>query len=238
MRYAAYITAAVLGVACAALVIVFCAYAYAWWIIAVALAVVIFIPVGSWLHELGHKFFGAMAHVKTRMHYSVFGSTYCDVWTDRSKGLRSRLAATALGGPVINLLFIILGIIALCVHAVPVCISFVLPASVYLFVLNVFPCTLGDGDTDGMVALGLIRMDDEAKVTLAVMAVQADVESGTPLSEIQRERLEDLPQIQEDSPAYIALLQLKEQYYAAAGDADAAAKCRERLDGLKEYVEE
>ncbi|MCD8306760.1 MAG: hypothetical protein LUD51_00820 [Clostridia bacterium] len=238
MRYAAYITAAVLGVACAALVIVFCAYAYAWWIIAVALAVVIFIPLGSWLHELGHKLFGAMAHVKTRMHFSVFGSSYCDVWTDRSKGLRSRLITTSLGGLAVNLLCIILGIIALSVHAVPVCISFVLPASVYLFVLNAFPCTLGDGDTDGMAVLGLIRLDDEAKVTLAVMSVQADAESGTPLEDIERERLEGLPQIQEDSPAYIALLKLKEQYYTATGDEDAASGCRERLEALKEYTEE
>ncbi|MCD8285707.1 MAG: hypothetical protein LUD50_00550 [Clostridia bacterium] len=238
MRRAAYITAAVLGVACAALVIVFCAYAYAWWIIAVALAVVIFIPVGSLLHELSHKLFGAMAHVKTRMHFSVFGSSYCDVWTTRSRNLRSRLTATALGGLAINLLFIILGIISLSVHAVPVCISFVLPASVYLFVLNVFPCTLGDGDTDGMAALGLIRLDDEAKVTLAVMSVQADVESGTPIAEIPRERLEDLPQIQEDSPAYQALLELKEHYYTVTGDATAAARCRKRLEELKEYAEE
>ncbi len=238
MRYAAYITAAVLGIACAVLVIVFCAYAYAWWIIAVALAVVIFIPVGSLLHELGHKLFGAMAHVKTKMHYSVFGSTYCDVWTTRSKNLRSRLTVTALGGLVINLLCIILGIIALCVHAVPVCISFVLPASVYLFVLNVFPCTLGDGDTDGMAALGLIRLDDEAKVTLAVMSVQADVESGTPIERIAGERLENLPQIQEDSPAYIALLQLKEQYYTATGEDWLATRCRERLESLREYTED
>ncbi len=238
MRYAAYVIALVLGLACAALVVTFCAFAYGAWTIAVAVAIVVFIPIGALLHECGHMLFGAMVHVKTKMHFSVFGSAYCDVWTKRSKGLRGRLIFTSLGGLIVNLLFIALGIVSLSVHAVPVWISLVLPASVYLFVLNVFPCTLGDGDTDGLVAKGFILMDDEAKVTLSVMAVQADVENGTSLDRIDRSRLEDLPQIQEDSPAYMALLQLKEQYYTSTGEEEAAARCHARLERLREDTEQ
>ena len=197
-------------------------------------------PVLSLLHELGHMLFGALVKIKAVPDLNkkvVFGSASCTVVPKTDKGLNGRIIFTASGGLFVNLLFIALGVVALFVPAVPVAISIcVLPASFYLFALNVAPIQLDGGKTDGLVIYELIKNSDSAKVTLAVLTVQAQVLNGKKIEETDENLLFGLPGIQEDDPAFISLTELRYEYCKAKGDTEQAEKYKERLEQLKEYL--
>ena len=167
----------------------------------------------------------------------VFGSASCTVVPKTDKGLKGRIIFTASGGLFVNLLFIALGVVALFVPAVPVAISIcVLPASFYLFALNVAPIQLDGGKTDGLVIYELAKNDDNAKVTIAVLTVQAQILSGKSIEEVDEKLLFDLPVIQEDDAAFISLTELRYEYFKAKGNEEQAQKYKQRLDGLMQYL--
>ncbi len=214
-----------------------CWYEYGLWSLAVCFSVIAAFPLSSLLHELGHMFFGLLCKIKTSPDFKIFGSSSCALMPRGDKSLKSRLCITAAGGLIVNLLFVVLGIIALCVPACPTFLCAFLPASAYLFVLNAFPAIYSGGKTDGLVISGLLRGDDEARVTLAVMTVQAQIAEGKPIAEINESQLFDLPQISEGEQAFIALTQLRYEYCRAKGDGEKAEFYKRRFEELeKEYL--
>ena len=204
------------------------------------LDMVLSFPVLSLIHELGHMLFGAVVKIKAVPDFNkrlIFGSASCTVVPKTDESLKGRIIFTASGGLFINLLFIALGIVALFVPTVPVAISIcVLPASFYLFALNVIPVQFDGGKTDGLVIYELIKNIDSAKVMIAVLTVQAQILNGKKIDEIDENLLFGLPVIQEDDQSFIALTELRYQYFTAKGDTEQALKYKERLEQLKEYM--
>ncbi len=182
------------------------------WISAVAVGIIMVFsfPLAAIAHELGHILFGAMVKVKAvpdsknwlnflkETFLNWWDASSCKIIPNTEKGLRGRIIFTAVGGVAINLIFIILGIIALCVPAVPTGLCALMPASFHLFALNALPFNFENGKSDGEIVFELLKNGDEAKVMLAVLQIQAQILNGTPISEIDEKLLFDLPQIRED----------------------------------------
>lgn len=191
-------------------------------------------PVSSLLHELGHMLFGACVKLRAVPKFRLFGPSSCKIKPYTDENLKCKLIVTTCGGLALNFIFIILGIITLCVPAMPVWLSALMPASFYLFALNALPLQFESGKTDGLVLLELIKNDDTAKVLLAVMTVQAQVLKGKPIEDVDEDLLFSVPQIAEDDQAFIALTELRYEYYEAKGEELLAQKYKLRFEELKE----
>lgn len=212
-------------------------YDYGIWAIALYVAMVISLPVCSALHELGHMLFGAITKIKAVPYFSLFGSSFCDIIPKTDKNLRARLFITALGGLIVNAVFIIIGYLPAFTVA-PVWICVFMPASIYLFILNILPVEYAGGKTDGFICVELICNTDVAEVMVAVLTVQAQLAAGKPIQEINKRLLFALPQICEDEPSFISLLELRAEYCKAVGDEINAAAYRQRFEYLKkEYLD-
>ncbi|MDE5721654.1 MAG: hypothetical protein K2I30_02800 [Clostridia bacterium] len=197
---------------------------------------IVSIPLATALHELGHIIFGALAKISAKPVFKVFGSSCVKLKPRTDKNLKNRIIVTALGGLYLNLLCIILGVVALCVSAVPAEISGILPFSFYLYFLNSMPFEYYGGKTDGLVICELVTGEDEAKVMLAVLTVQAQIFGGKPIDEVNEKLLFDLPQIREDSESFIALTELRYEFLTAKGREGEAQKYKERFDDLQKYL--
>ena len=218
------------------------------WIWAVIAGMIMFVscPLSAVLHELGHMLFGAAVKIKAVPGKNFLKNTIINWWDSSSvkivpkteNGLRTRIIITALGGLVVNAIFVVLGIIALCVPTVPIVLCALLPASFNLLALNALPLSYESGKSDGEVIKELIKDGDEAKVMLAVLKIQAQVLGGKPIEEADEEILFNLPQIREDDESFISLCELRAEYFTAKGDTENAEKWRTRFEDLKnEYLQ-
>lgn len=197
----------------------------------------LFFPLASILHEVGHMLFGLTVKIKVfSLRIRVFNSSSVKIVPKTDKNLKGRMIFTSLGGLAFNLLFIALGTVALFVKAVPAEISLVLPASFYLSAFNAIPLETDGGKTDGRVLQELINNEDSAKVMLAVLTVQAQVLNGKPIEEIDESLLFGVPQIREDDINFIALTELRYEHFKAKGDTQNAEKYLNRFNELKDYL--
>lgn len=191
------------------------------------------------LHEIGHMLFGAAVKIKAvpKKTFSLKASSFCKIIPKTDKNVKGRLIFTTLGGLAVNFLFVAIGTVSLFVPAVPSAISVVLPANFYIFVLNALPILTGGGKTDGFVFWELVKETDEAKVTLAVLTVQAQVLNGKSFEDVDENLLFGVPQIREDDQSFIALTELRYEYFKAKGDDEKAQFYKSRFDELqKEYL--
>lgn len=203
------------------------------------LAINYFIP--AFLHECGHALFGLLSGVRAKINFksifSLLRPSSTEIIPKTDKKLKPRVIATASGGLVINFIFIVFGILAIVVPQIPVWLSGIAVYHLALFLVNVLPIEYSDGKTDALIIIELLKETDEAKVMLAVLSVQAQVLNGKPIAEVDEKLLFDLPQIQEDEPAFISLTELRAEYFAAKGDTENAQKYKSRFEQLKqEYL--
>ena len=221
----------------------YCLYAvyteYDFWIwLGFTLALLLSIYLSSLLHEFGHMLFGALVKISAVPKFTSWrkflDAMSCTIKPKTDKNLKSRIVFTTLGGLFVNFIFIVLGIVALTVPAVPTYLSAFLGSSLYLFILNSLPLNLKDGKTDGLVISELAKNTDNAKVLLAVLTIQAQVLNGKPIEEVDEKLLFDLPQIQEDDQAFISLTELRYEYFKAKGEQDKAQLWKTRFEELKE----
>ncbi len=214
-----------------------CWLTYGLWSIAVWVAMIAAIPLSSLLHELGHMLFGAMCKIKTKPRFTLLGASSCQLMPKTDKHIKTRVIITAYGGIVVNAL-IALGLISLiAANSALAWLSFIVPANIYLMILNSMPVHFSTGKTDGLVINGLIDNDDESKVMLAVLTVQAQILNGKPIEEVDESLLFDLPQIREDDQSFIALTELRYEYMNAKGETEKAELYKQRFEELKkEYA--
>lgn len=205
--------------------------------IAVCVAMLLALPFSSLMHELGHMLFGAICKIKAVPHFSLFGSSSCQIIPQTDKNLKWRVIFTVRGGLIINFLFFALGLVALFVGGCPVWLALFMPASVYLYILNSLPVSFENGKNDGLVCWEILNNFDESKVMLAVLTVQAQVLNGKPLEEVDETLLFDLPVIREDDQSFIALTELRYEYFKAKGETEQAEKYKARFEELKEYLD-
>lgn len=188
------------------------------------------------VHELGHFVFGLFSGMRAKLTLKCLlpsmRPSSVEIIPKKEDNIKSRLILTSLGGIFFNLLFIVLGVVALFVPQVPIWISPIAIWHLSLFFDNAIPVLHGTGKTDGLVIAELARNTPEGRVTLAVLHAQAHILSGKPIEQLEKSVLFDVPQIMEDDPAFISLTELRAEYCEAAGDLTAAETYRKRLKEL------
>ena len=201
--------------------------------IPVWVAMIVAIPLASLLHELGHMLFGVISGIKTKPHFSLFGSSSCALMPKKTNNIKARALLTAYGGVIINLLVVILCGNLIAFGVAPAWLSFLIPANAYICILNYIPAHYSSGKSDGLLIVEIMNERDEGKVLLAVLTVQAQVLNGKPIEEVDESLLFDLPQIREDEQSFIALTELRYEYMKAKGNDTEAQKYKERFEQLK-----
>lgn len=200
-------------------------------------AMIVALPFSVAMHELGHMLAGAICKIKAAPSIKISGASSCKLIPKTDKKLKWRLIFTARGGLIINLLLFLLGFTAF-IPDVPVWVALFMPANIYLYILNAFSVLYAGGKSDGLVSWELYNNSDAAKVTLAVLAVQAKILKGEKIENIDKSLLFDLPQIAEDEEAFISLTELRYEYFKAVGDEEQAKKYKRRFEELKnEYID-
>lgn len=237
MKVFAYVFSVIVFVALAVLYGVACWLEYGVWAIIMWSAMVIAIPLESLLHELGHMLFGAICGIEAKPHFSLFGSSSCEIIPKKENNLKTRVIITALGGILINLFISVSFMLFMGFNLLPVWCSVLIPANMYLAILNIMPAHLDSGKTDGLVVNDLLHDNAEAKVMLAVLTVQAQILNGKRIEEVDEKLLFSLPVVREDDPAFISLTELRYEYFKAKEDIENAEKYKTRLDELKEYLQ-
>ena len=237
MKIFAYVLSVLAFVALAGIYGAACWLEYELWAIVVWGAMILAIPIASFVHELGHVIFGAVCGIKARPRFSLFGSSSCEIIPKKETNLRTRTLITSLGGILVNLFIAVVFLTLIGLDILPVWCSAIIPANMYLALLNTIPAQLYSGKTDGLVANNLIANTDEAKVILAVLTVQAQVLNGKPIEAVDEKLLFDVPQIQEDDQAFISLTELRYEYFNAKGENEQAEKYKARLEDLKQYLD-
>ena len=96
------------------------------------------------------------------------------------------------------------------------------------------PFDFDNGKTDGRIVAELIKLTDSAKVTLAVLTVQAQILQGKKMEEIDGKLLFEVPQIAEDDLSFISLTELRYEFFKAKGDSENAEKWKTRFEELKQ----
>lgn len=210
-----------------------CWYELELWAIAVWVAMIAAIPLSSLLHELGHMLFGAISGIKAKPRFSLLGSSSCALIPKKDTKIKARVVATAYGGLIINLLIGVVCGVLVSFDIAPVWLSALIPANLYLCILNVIPAHFSSGKTDGLVIDEIIKGKDDGKVLIAVLTVQAQVLNGKPIDEVEEELLFNLPQIREDDQGFIALTELRYEYMKAKGNEEEAQKYKQRFEQLK-----
>jgi len=158
-----------------------------------------------------------------------------------TENMGRRYKRVALGGAVASAIITAIGIVPLFLTAH---IPFVLyafwttlfPVGLYYFLGAILPIQNDGVDNDGLVAYKISKNHDDAKVTLALLCVQAELVDGKTYAEIDEKYLFDLPQLAEDDIYFAMLLNARYNYYLDKGDYENAKKITERLLGLEEYL--
>ena len=214
-----------------------CWFDFGLWAIAVWVAMIAAIPLSSLLHELGHMLFGSFSGIKAKPHFNIFGSSSCALMPKKDSNIKTRVIVTAYGGIAVNFFIATLCIFLISFNIAPVWLSFLIPANMYLCMLNIMPAHFSSGKTDGLVVEEIINGKDEAKVLLSVLTVQAQILNGKPVEEVDEALLFNLPQIREDDQSFIALTELRYEYMKAKGNEEEAQRYKERFNELKnEYM--
>ena len=189
-------------------------------------------------HECGHALFGLFSGVHAKLSknssFSLFKPLSVAVIPKTDKNLKSRMIITSFGGIAVNLIFVIVGILAVAVPQIPIWLSGIALSNIIVFLDNVFPFEYKSGKTDGLIISELIKNEPSAQVMLAVLTVHAHILNGKPIEELDKKLIFDLPQIREDDHAFISLTDIRARYCEAVGDTENAEKYKSRLEQLKE----
>lgn len=201
--------------------------------IPVWVAMIAAIPLASLLHELGHMLFGAISGIKTKPRFNLFGSSSCALIPQKADKIKERVTFTAYGGIAVNFLIVLVCVVLLNTNIAPVWLSFLIPANAYICILNLTPAHFSSGKTDGLLIREINNGEDDGKVLVAVLTVQAQVLNGKPIEEVDEGLLFNLPQIREDDQSFIALTELRYEYMKAKGNDEEAQKYKQRFEQLK-----
>ena len=187
-----------------------------WWnIVACILLCVLFFPLAAQLHELGHKLFGLLVKMDVKLgKFALFSPSSCTVMPKSSKNIRRSFIVTACGGIAVNFVFAAAGIALMCCANEASIGLFIAPSSLYLLIINAVPTGSGESATDMRMIIDAAKNTEEWQV------------------DIEEDLFFSVPQIAEDEPAFIMLVSLRADYYAAKGDGKSAEKWSARLRQL------
>ena len=202
---------------------------------------------GSFLHELGHTVFGALAGFRTvqfsignliftkhGIRYDAYSETAgaTAIFPKSEKNIRQRYAFVSLGGIVFNLVY---GAVFLTLYFVlphyPALVFFELFAPMNLFtgLLQLLP--VPNGRTDFVTFYGCIKNRPFAQIACNILQVQS-ILYRRDYRAIPRGLLYDTPVIREDDPLFIILLTLRLQYCLVLGDMEGVKEAATRMDAI------
>ncbi len=222
--------------------------------------IVLSLLVGIVLHELGHLIFGLIGGMKFRaislpfvkisrvngrlklsffLNSKFFGM--CEMYPfDGSKATKA-FAFMAAGGPIGS--FAALGVSVLFLALVPVVgyyasiiLGIASPVLFAVFFENTFPLTANGAKTDGAQLIDMVNKTPSAQVLAAVLTVQALYAEGLSPAECPKELLADLPQLQEDDPSYLFLLNARYLCALDGGDVHALRDADMRIRDILPYI--
>lgn len=197
--------------------------------------IILALPLSDLIHEVGHIFFGLLVGIKCKPHFSLLGSSQCDLIPHTTKNLRTKLIFVTLGGVLFNFCMLMVGVLSV-LKILPIYLCILAPTSAYLYIYNQIPTCTQNGKTDGQVILDLLLLTNEGKVMLSVFMVQSLLISGISIQYIDKELLFNQPIVREDEKAFIILTQLRMEYCRAVGDTENEKKYQNRLNELQDYV--
>lgn len=193
--------------------------------------------VEEFVHEGAHFMVGGICSMGVRPpKIRLFKSSSVEMCPKGVKGLKGRFLATVLAGLVFDLLLVAAGAIAFAVPSVPALIGFASPYALYSFIINAAPLEYGEGKTDGLVALEIIKKEPTAQVLMNILKIQGYLRGGALMSELDESLFLDVPQLPEDDINFIILTQLRYEYYLAKGNDSEAYKYFVRYRQLIQYL--
>ncbi len=246
-------------------VIFTCNYRYATDLISVAIYFIIGIIASGFiitaLHEIAHLIAGRINEFafssmtiwffnfikvgdKIKFKFTLMRSEagYTEMIPKHNKDLKKRYMKMTIAGPMASMACMLIGAIALIVKLPPTLIwlyciwSAFLPIGAYFFFGSILPMSSYGARNDGAVYHGLRKMDDETKVMLNLLEIQSEMYNGKTPAEIDEKLYFDLPQLPEDSPTFIMLLNARYCYYLDKEDYENAKKVNSRLVSLEDYM--
>ena len=208
-------------------------------------------------HELGHYFVGKKngfafsaitiwflrwQKVKNKVKFSfcMFGDEagYTEMIPTSTENLGEKFKKMASAGYKVSFVLMLIGIPALFIKALPVwifCIwSMFLPIGAYFFFGSFLSASNEGFLNDGAVVSSIKNGDDTSKVTINLLAIQAQLYNGKTPAEVDEDLYFNLPQLPEDDINFIMLLNARYLYYLDKGDYENAKKVTDRLVGLTE----
>ena len=213
----------------------------------------------TFAHELGHLVAGknngfkfssmtvwffkwSRVRKKIRFDFVMMGEEagYTEMIPTCSENMAKRLKKMTMGGIWASLIFMIIGIPALFVAALPVWVYSILvmflPVGAYFFFGSLLPSSTGGVRNDGAVVYGVNKNDDVSKVTVNLLVIQSELFNGKTPSEVDEKLYFDLPQLPEDNPSFAMLLSAKYAYYLDKEDYDNAKKTADRMMSIIDYM--
>ncbi len=215
--------------------------------------------INTFIHELSHLIVGkkngfAFSSIvvwffkwtkvknKIRFDFVMIGEEagYTEMIPMSSENIAKRYAKMSIAGPWASFACMLIGVAPFFIDSLPYelfCIwSIFLPVGAYFFFGSVLPVSSGGFLNDGAVYMCMNKMDDVSIVMTNLLTIQAEMFKGKTPSQINEKLYYDLPQLAEDNPVFIMLLNARYNYCLDKGDYDGAKKITERLLSIEEYI--
>ena len=211
-------------------------------------------------HELGHVIFATANSLQTvyckffcfrfyrRDGKCRFGFTNpfapdeTQVLPMGSEDMKERAYAYAIGGLAVEGAFLLVLITACvvcwCLGATAYIAVAMLPYTAYHFLLNLLPVEYPSGKTDALVASGLKKDAPTEQTMLNIMRIHGELQAGKTYSEMEGSWYFSAPQLAEDEPLFVAILDARYCYYVEKEEYEKAFDCLKRIRVAGEYLSE
>lgn len=159
-----------------------------------------------------------------------------------SEDMKQRAYAYAVGGLAVEGVFLLVLITACvvcwCLGVAAYIAVAMLPYTAYHFLLNLMPVEYPSGKTDALVASGLKKGAPAEETMLNIMRIHGELQAGKTYAEMDESWYFSAPQLAEDEPLYVAILDARYCYYLEKEEYEKAFDCLKRIRSAGEYLSE
>lgn len=213
----------------------------------------------SFFHELGHLVFGKANGFKfvsmtvwffrwykrgNEIGFSFVkfpeASGVTEMIPIDDKNIEKRFIKLTYGGIVFNFILFLIGLLPIVIPGLSgnlLCLLCPLaPLCLYMILDNLLPTDKGGIRNDGGVNYGIKHMDNDSRVLINILKIQAELYSGKSYKDVSKDLFFDIPQLPEDHQYFINILSLRYSYYLDNKDYDNALNILNRLNELRDYL--
>ncbi len=157
-----------------------------------------------------------------------------------SEDMEKRAYAYAIGGLAVEGAFLLIlataCVVCWCLGATAYIAVAMLPYTAYHFLLNLLPVEYPSGKTDALVAKGIVKGAPAEQTMLNIMCIHGELQAGKTFSEMEESWYFSAPQLAEDEPLYVAILDARYSYYVEKEEYEKAFDCLKRIRSAGEYL--